>query len=708
MGWINDSAAAVWRAGYSASRLLAPRAARVTRPEPTPGQTHIIGVPKQTGGVRVTPETALQISAVWACVSVISKDIAASTWDVFQDKPGGERVRRRDTPLFRLLNSDPNPEMTAFAFREALLVSALLWGDGYAEIERDASGRAVALWPIHPDRVEQERDANGALIYRVWNPVGPEVFLPSGNVLHIHGPGVEGLVGFDVIRLAATLFGHTLAADLFGAAFYGNGAHAGQVFETEQLLNKDQVTELRGEIVKALQGADKQLGVLIATHGAKLKNMGVEPEAAQFNETRQHQIEDIARWFDVPPHKIGHLLRATFSNIEEQGKDYVNKIVPWCERLKQETQKKVVGRRSITTRIDVEWLAEGNAKDKAEADAILVNNGIKRRNEIRERRGDNSLGPDGDKLTVQMNMTTLDRIGEEPAAAPPAPPAEDDEAPRLRLITGGTMPQNKLTEIQPAQSARKPFSMKAANGVGEIFLFDDIGDSFDGTTAKSFATDLKSLGQVRRLDVFINSPGGSVFDGVAIFNQLKRHPAEKNVMIDGIAASIASVIAMAGDRITIASNGFVMIHDPWVIAMGGPAEMRKVAEQLDKVRDSIVDTYAARTGAAPNVIADMMAEETWMTAAEAVDLGFADAVGEDAAMAARFDLAKFRHVPETVAAKLDVTKNPPPIELKSKAAGAADGAKPGSIEPADPSDWENRARIKKARRRLEKQGVLSA
>ena len=210
---------------------------------------------------------------------------------------------------------------------------------------------------------------------------------------------------------------------------------------------------------------------------------------------------------------------------------------------------------------------------------------------------------------------------------------------------------------------KKSFRMQAKDGVGEIFIYDDIGSGFfsDGVTPKSFAEDLKALGAVRTLNIFINSPGGSVFDGVSIYNQIKRHKARKNVFIDGIAASIASVIAMAGDEINIAANGFMMIHEPWSCACGNASDLRRTADQLDKINDSILNTYAERTPTPENVIADMMEAETWMNAEEAVELGFADKITEEVAIAARFDLSKFANVPEGVAAKLDLAKNPPKI-----------------------------------------------
>ena len=247
--------------------------------------------------------------------------------------------------------------------------------------------------------------------------------------------------------------------------------------------------------------------------------------------------------------------------------------------------------------------------------------------------------------------------------------------------------------------AKKPFRMAAKDGVGEIFIFDEIGGGFfsDGITPKSFAADLKALGAVRTLNVFINSPGGAVFDGVAIFNQLKRHPARKNVFIDGIAASIASVIAMAGDEINIAANGFIMIHEPFTMAFGTAADLRKTADQLEKINDTIINTYAARTGTPENTIGDLMAAETWMNAEEALELGFADNITDEVSVAARFDLNQFQNVPEEAAAKLDLAKNPPKVELSGTAtiegdefgrrfygAGTVVGA--GAVEVFDPRE----------------------
>lgn len=191
-------------------------------------------------------------------------------------------------------------------------------------------------------------------------------------------------------------------------------------------------------------------------------------------------------------------------------------------------------------------------------------------------------------------------------------------------------------------SARGWYSIRAAaGGEAEILIYDAIG-GLDGITAKQFAKDLKALGSPKQLTLRINSPGGDVFDAAAIYNQLKRHSARKVVTIDGLAASAASVIAMAGDEIVMPENSMMMIHDPMGVVIGGAQDMRDFAEALDKVKDTLVAAYR-RCGQDDKDIARMMAAETWLTAAEAVAAGLADRTAEPVKAAAAHDLGRFRY-----------------------------------------------------------------
>ncbi|WP_430229905.1 head maturation protease, ClpP-related [Nitrosomonas communis] len=166
---------------------------------------------------------------------------------------------------------------------------------------------------------------------------------------------------------------------------------------------------------------------------------------------------------------------------------------------------------------------------------------------------------------------------------------------------------------------------KTSDEKAEVFLYGDIGGWMDGVGAEEFNKELAAL-DVTSIDVRLNSGGGSVFEGQAIYNALNRHPAKINIHIDGLAASIASVIAMAGDQINITEGSHIMIHKPWSIAMGDAEAMRKEAEILDSLESGIMDIYAARTNKSRKQIEDWIAAETWFKGQEAVDAGFADAL----------------------------------------------------------------------------------
>ncbi len=189
---------------------------------------------------------------------------------------------------------------------------------------------------------------------------------------------------------------------------------------------------------------------------------------------------------------------------------------------------------------------------------------------------------------------------------------------------------------------------------GELTLYGDISSSSwfgDEVTPKQFKADMDALGEIDELDIFINSGGGDVFAGQTIYSILKRKNAIKTVYVDGLAASIASVIAMAGDRIVIPRNAMIMIHNPYTFTAGNAEELRKMADDLDKIRESIVSTYEDKTGLDRKKIIELMDAETWMTADEAKEYGFADDVEEEKQVAASvggFFMNKYRNVPENL------------------------------------------------------------
>lgn len=203
----------------------------------------------------------------------------------------------------------------------------------------------------------------------------------------------------------------------------------------------------------------------------------------------------------------------------------------------------------------------------------------------------------------------------------------------------------------PEQAEKKWFEIKAkGDGTAEISIYDQITPpGWGGQSAKSFSSELKALGKVTDLTIRINSPGGDVFEGQAIYSQLKAHKAKKTVYVDGLAASIASIIAMAGDEVVMPENAMMMIHDPSSLVWGTADEMKKLAATLEKVKATLVSVYARKTDLSREEIESMMSDETWMTAEEAVSKGFADRQSDALMLAAHFDLSQFHNVPPAVA-----------------------------------------------------------
>jgi ATP-dependent Clp protease, protease subunit len=201
----------------------------------------------------------------------------------------------------------------------------------------------------------------------------------------------------------------------------------------------------------------------------------------------------------------------------------------------------------------------------------------------------------------------------------------------------------------PLQAKTSGYSMKAKGArQAEILIYEDVGDGwFGGVSAKRFADDLKKLGALDSIDLRINSYGGDVFDGLAIYRQLVDHSARVVTHVDGVAASIASIIAMAGDEIRISEAGFMMIHDAWGMSVGNAVEMRQYADRLEAVTEQLANVYVARTGNTADQVRAWMAEESWFNAADAVTNGFASSVVENQKMAARLDPErhKFRQPP---------------------------------------------------------------
>jgi ATP-dependent Clp protease protease subunit len=207
---------------------------------------------------------------------------------------------------------------------------------------------------------------------------------------------------------------------------------------------------------------------------------------------------------------------------------------------------------------------------------------------------------------------------------------------------------------------------QARGSRGEIWLYEQIGASFwgDGISAKSFQKELTGLGKVTNIDLRINSPGGDVFDGFAIYNMLQQHPATVDVYVDGVAASIASIIAMAGDNVKMAKNSLMMIHNPQGVAIGDENEMDRVKALLHQVKGNLTNTYVDRTKNKADQVNAWMDDETWFTAEAAVEHGFADTVISAQAVNACFDLSPFRNIPQALKQRLQNGVATPELDMR--------------------------------------------
>ena len=407
-------------------RLLARR--RV-RPGNDPDRGLVPLYSRTIAGVPITPDRALTNAVVWACVRYLSQTVAQLPWRVMRKTPNGVREVVERHPTASVLEWRTNPELAPFAFKETMVAWALLWGNGYAEIEKDLAGRVVALWPIHPSRVDVRRDAaTRELVYEVMpEDSGEKVVLSASEMFHIRGFG-DGPVGLSVVAHAAQSIGWAQATELFGAAFFGNGLNPSGAIQTDKGLTPDGMKRLRAELDAAYRGPRNANRTIILDAGMKYERMSIQPDEAQFIESMQFQVETICRWFGVPPHKVAHLLRSTNNNIEHQSIEVVvDAITPWVLRLEEEADYKLFGhnRGNFYTDIDMRGLLRGDMKARADYVRAMSDLGALSPNEIRAEEGLNPI-PHGDTYLVQVNRAPLDRIGEQMQSAPVPPPRESD------------------------------------------------------------------------------------------------------------------------------------------------------------------------------------------------------------------------------------------------------------------------------------------
>lgn len=364
---------------------------------------------KSATGKTVTHSTAMQSVAVFACVRVLSETLAALPLPVYRRLSPRGKERAINHNLYPLLHDAPNPEMTSFVFREALMGHLVLWGNAYAEIDWDPrSGKVNALWPLRPDRMQVVRE-NGQLWYRYRLPDGDGAELPAYRVLHIPGLGFDGIMGYSPVSLAREAIGLGLAAEEFGARLFSNDTNLGGYLRHPKTLSEPAQDRLIKSFEKRHRGLEKSHRLAVLEEGMEYQRIGIPPNDAQFLETRKFQTTEIARFFNVPPHMIGDLDRATFSNIEQMSLEFVvYTMTPWLKRWEQVISKKLLGpneRQTYFAEFLVTGLLRGDIQARFNAYAVGRQWGWLSADDVRDLENMNPLPEgQGNVYLIPMNM----------------------------------------------------------------------------------------------------------------------------------------------------------------------------------------------------------------------------------------------------------------------------------------------------------------
>ena len=378
---------------------------------------------RTTSGKPVNETTAMQTTAVYACVRILSEAIASLPVHVYQYKDGGGKEMVIDHPLYQVLHDEPNPEMTSFVFRETLMSHLLIWGNAYAQIIRDGAGRVLGLYPLLPNKMDVQRDDKGK-IYYVYSRSSDEnpnfkeygdIKLKKEDVLHITGLGFDGLIGYSPIAMAKNAVGMTLACEEYGASFFANGANPGGVLEHPGVL-KDS-SKVRDSWNAVYRGTSNAHKIAVLEEGMKYQQVGIPPEEAQFLETRKFQINEIARLYRIPPHMVGDLEKSSFSNIEQQSLEFVKYTLdPWVIRWEQSLQKALLlpgEKGKYFIKLNVDGLMRGDYQSRMNGYSIGRQNGWLSANDIWEMEDMNPLSDEegGNLYLINGNMCKLADAG---------------------------------------------------------------------------------------------------------------------------------------------------------------------------------------------------------------------------------------------------------------------------------------------------------
>jgi HK97 family phage portal protein len=375
-----------------------------------------LGGGKSSSGVTVNSTNALTVATYYACLRNLSEDLGTVPLFLYETLEPRGREKKKDHPLWQILTLTPNDSMVSTVFRQAMDFAVLSWGNAYAEIVKNRRGNIVALNFIHPSRVKPRME-NGVLFYEVHGDVNGRtvnVRLEREEMLHYMGPSEDGIEGLSMIQMAKNTLGVAISEQDFNGEIFANGAVVSGVLSHPKTLDAETHSRLR-ESWKNFTGTGNRNKPLILEEEMKWTQMGIPPRDAQFIESRNFTVSELARWFRMPPHKLMHLEDATYSNIESQDLQYVNDtLMPWFIRFEQEMTLKLLteGERARGLFIchKVEGRLRGDAISRATFYRSLFNMGALSPNDIREMENQNPIGPEGDRYYLQINIAPIEDL----------------------------------------------------------------------------------------------------------------------------------------------------------------------------------------------------------------------------------------------------------------------------------------------------------
>jgi len=419
-----------------------------------------LGGRPSASGVRVSEETSMRLTAVFACVRVLAWTMASLPLPVYRRLEPRGKERAHGHPLYAMLHDRPNPEQTSFTFRSVAMAHLLQWGNAYAEIVFDErTAQPEELWPIPPWKCKPERTSRGNKVFVITLPDGSERRVPGERMLHIMGLATDGKKGLSPIGMAKESIGLGLAAEEFGARFFSQGANVGGVAEHPGSLSDEAFDRLQKSLSEKYEGLGKSHRLMLLEEGMKYQKVGIPPEEAQFIEVRKFQLEEIARLYNVPLHLLQHHEKATSwgSGIEQLNIGFVmHSVRPYLVNWEQEIQRKLFDGDEYFAEFLIEGLLRGDIKSRYEAYTKGRQWGWLSANDVRELENQNPL-PDeqGDIYLVPMNMVPADRLNEDeepPPAIADLEPEEDSARRPAESRVGGARPRFNI-----AKSYRRVF-----------------------------------------------------------------------------------------------------------------------------------------------------------------------------------------------------------------------------------------------------------